>query len=145
MSDGKQLDLWHVLLVAEAISGKPAEQLAEELYLAGVELPLDGPLGTSGQVSFYPEKVEDAVRLCARIVSNLPIPEKDRVAVGYVCMRMLLEDGRVPWPQPGELTEEIAGAMKAFGAGRISEAKLGDWVHSWVAHAKGRPGEDATA
>lgn len=139
----KQLDLWHVLVIAEKVSGRRAERLAAELHLAGIKLPLDRSGGFPVQLGFYADTVEDAVRLCAWIVRNLPLPEKDRRVVAYLCMRLLLENS--PWPQPGRLTKEIAGTMRSFSAGAIGEPRLTDWVHSWVAQGSRRLRGDATA
>lgn len=145
MSDGKQLDLWHVLLVAEAISGKRAERLAEELYLAGVELPLDAPFDASVQVGLPSDTVEETVRLSMRVIDYLPIPHEDRERVGYVCMCLLLGESTISGPQRKKLKKEIMRTVKAREAGLIDVTKLTDWAHSWVAQGEQRPGSDAMA
>jgi|GEM_PF-6241354 len=144
MSAGKHLDPWYVLLIAEAISGKRAEQLAAALHIAGVELPLDASLDDSAQISLDAAKVERGVLLCARIICNLPISKKERVQVGCACVRLLLGVSGRSRPQQRRLEKEIERAVEAFAAGAIGVAKLGAWIHSWVGHGK-RPGNDAKA
>jgi len=89
-------------------------------------------------------RVEEAARLCARIVRDSP-NSKNRALTGYVCMQALLVDGEIPWPRRGERAKEIVRTIRAFEAGDIGEERLCEWVHSWVARGKQQQGEDVTA
>lgn len=131
MGPRPQLFLGDVLLTAQAFSGKSAEELAQELPVSLLEAPPDAPIAGA---TLHVDQVEEAVGLCARIIRDRLFGDYSRL-VGFECMRALLEDD-FPWPRPGELTNEIDRAIKAFEAREITEARLLDWVHSWIAHAE---------
>ena len=66
------LDLADFLLIAEAVTGVPAETLARVARLELAESALAAPQASFGGVEFYPDIVDQAAVLCARLAWNHP-------------------------------------------------------------------------
>jgi hypothetical protein len=129
MTGPQRLFLGNVLMVARGVVGKDADTLAQGIPKALFDLPPDVPV-----VVVHPGRIDEAVAFCARIIRERWFGDKSR-AVGYECMRLLLERDR-PSPWPSALKDEIGRELKAYEAGLIDEPKLVDSVGSWFAQAK---------
>ncbi|HET9593118.1 MAG TPA: hypothetical protein VFP17_09405 [Solirubrobacterales bacterium] len=134
MEGPQRLFLGEVLVVARGLYGKRADTLARGIPKALLDSPPDVPI-----VVVYPGRIEEAVALCARIIRERWFGGGSR-AVGYECMRILLERDK-PSPWPAALTDEIERELDAYEAGRTDEARLVDSVGSWIAEAEQGPVE----
>ena len=102
-----RLTLADFLVIAEAVLGVPAEELARMVLVPSAESALAAPFATFGDVDFYPDPTERAAICCSRILRNHPFPDGNK-RVGYECMREMLERDGILWPRPSEDAEEIA-------------------------------------
>ncbi|HUB99701.1 MAG TPA: Fic family protein [Solirubrobacterales bacterium] len=121
-----RLELADLLLIAEAMLGTPAEQLARVILVGSAESALAAPFASFDGIDFYEDPAERAAICCSRIIRNHPFPDGNK-RVGYECMREMLERDGVPWPRPGDV-EEIAGTIEALAAREISERDFVAWV-----------------
>jgi death on curing protein len=129
----ERLGLVDLLLIAEAVLDRPAEELIRVIDISSAELALGAPFAAFHGFDFYPDPVQRAAICCSRIIRNRPLPEGN-ARVAYTCMREMLDRGGYPWPEPsrgGAL--EISGALERLAAGTLSEAEFVDWVRSRVA------------
>ncbi len=72
------LDLADYLLIAESVLGVPAETIARWPGIGLAESALHAPgMGFAG-VEFYPDVVDKAAVLCARLARNHPLPDGNK-------------------------------------------------------------------
>ena len=76
----ENLDLADYLLIAEAVTGVPAETLARLPRLDLAESALHAPQAEFGGVEFHPDFVMKAAVLCSRLLKNHPMPDGDKRA-----------------------------------------------------------------
>ncbi|HEX3240405.1 MAG TPA: Fic family protein [Solirubrobacterales bacterium] len=125
----KRLELADLLIIAEAILGEPAEQLARTILVSSAESALASPFATFGGIDFYPDPAERAAICCSRIVRNHPFPDGNK-RVAYECMREMLERDGLPWPRPSEDAVEIADMVEGLAGRTVSEAEFVSWVQA---------------
>lgn len=70
MSEVRYLDLADYLLIAEAVIGTPAEDLAKAARLELAESALAAPAAEFGGVEFFPDFADKAAVLCRRLIKN---------------------------------------------------------------------------
>ena len=68
------LELEDYLLIAEAVLGLAAEQLARVVSLSLAESALAAPKAGYGAIEFYPDPAVKAGILCARLIRITPRP-----------------------------------------------------------------------
>jgi death on curing protein len=122
-----RLTLADFLLIAEAVLGTPAEELARTILVPSAESALAAPFATFGGTDFYPDPTERAAICCSRILRNHPFPDGNK-RVGYECMREMLEREDIPWPRPSEDVDEIATMVERLAGREVSEAEFVRWV-----------------
>lgn len=122
-----RLELAELLLIAEAVLGVPAEELARTARIAAAEAALAAPFASLDGLGFYNDPVERAAICCSRIVRSNPLPDGNK-RVGYECMRQMLERSGVAWPPPRADAEEIAQKIEGLATRRISEQDFVRWV-----------------
>jgi death-on-curing protein len=122
-----ELKLEDFLLIAEAILGIRAEQLARIVRVPEAESALAAPFANFGGAYFYPEPVDRAAICCSRIVRNHPLPDGNK-RVGYECMREMLERSEIDWPRPADDAPLIAMVIEGLAARSVSEADFIRWV-----------------
>jgi death-on-curing protein len=123
----ERLDLVDFLFIAEAVLGRPAEQLAWAVHAARAESALAAPFASFAGIDFYDDPAERAAICCSRVIRNHPLPNGNR-RMGYECMREMLLRSRTPWPRPREDAAEIAGAIEDLTSRVISEQDFVRWV-----------------
>jgi hypothetical protein len=69
------LDLADYLLIAEAVLGVPAETIAGWPGIGLADSALHAPAMGFGGVEFYPDLIDKAAVLCARLARNHPLPD----------------------------------------------------------------------
>ena len=119
------LDLADYLLIAEAVLGIPAEAIARWPGIGLAESALHAPaMGFSG-VEFYPDPIDKASVLCARLARNHPLPDGNK-RVAYLALLEFLARNQIEWSPPA--VEETVATIEGVAAGQISERELGDWL-----------------
>jgi death-on-curing protein len=122
------LDLADYLLVAEAVLGVPAEQLADMprvVNMASSALAVP-KAGWSGKEA-YPEFAQKAALLAARLVRNHPLPDGNKRVAWLSMVEFIERNGGallLTTTDPGE----VVSAMVHLAAGDMSEQDFVDWV-----------------
>src|SRR2546423_15470618 len=99
------------LLVAEAVLGVPAADLARAFDAAAMESALAAPFMGFGDTEFYPELHVKAAILCSRIVRNHPLPDGNK-RTGYLVMREFVERNGRTWTTGDQ--DEAADIIEAL-------------------------------
>jgi death on curing protein len=121
------LDLADYLLIAEAVLGVPAEQIAHWHGIGLADSALHAPAAGFGGAELYPDVVDKAAVLCVRLARNHPLPDGNK-RVAYLAMVEFLARNEVEWVPPG--TEETGATIESVAAGRISENEFADWLRA---------------
>ena len=79
------LDLADYLLIAEAVLGVPAEEVARWPGIALADAALHAPAAGFGGVELYPDVFDKAAVLCAHLARNHPLPDGNK-RVAYLAL-----------------------------------------------------------
>lgn len=131
MAEVEYLSLADFLLVAEAATGIAAEEIARLPNLALAESALAAPAASFGDVDFYPDFVDKAAVLCARIVRNHPLPDGNKRTAFLALVEFVERNGRRWSPSERDPDESVA-MIEGAAAGTLSEAQLAAWIRSRV-------------
>jgi Fic/DOC family len=89
--DWEYLELGDLLLIAEAVTGLPADILAaSERVLSQADSALHVPGSGFGNVEIYSTFAEKAAILCARIIQNHPVADENK-RTAFMCMVEFIE------------------------------------------------------
>jgi death-on-curing protein len=124
------LDLAHYLLIAEAVVGVPAESIARWPGIGLAESALHAPAAGFEGVELYPDVIDKAAVLCARLARNHPLPDGNKRAA-YLAMLEFLARNQVEWAPPS--VEETVATIERVAAGSLSERELADWLRAAAA------------
>ncbi len=117
------LELADFLLIAEAITGTPAEELARAdrtVHLA--ESALAAPAASYGGREFYPDLATKAAILGSRLVRNHPLMDGNK-RVAFMCMVEFLErNGSGLRIRSKRDQDAVVDAVTGLAAGVLSEA-----------------------
>ena len=119
------LDLADYLLIAEAVLGVPAEEIARWPGIGLAESALHAPAATFEGVEFYEDVIEKAAVLCARLARNHPLPDGNK-RVAYLALLEFLARNGLEWRPPS--VEETVATVEGVAAGRVSEREFADWL-----------------
>jgi death on curing protein len=122
-----ELGIGDFLLIAEAVLGISAEQLAWITQIPQAESALAAPFANFGGVNFYPDPAQRAAICCSRVVRNHPLPDGNK-RIAYECMREMLDRSRLAWPRPTEDAPLIAMVIEGLAASNVSEGDFVRWV-----------------
>lgn len=119
------LDLADYLLIAEAVLGIQAEEIARWPGIGLADSALHAPAASFAAVEMYPDVFDKAAVLCARLARNHPLPDGNK-RVAYLALAEFLARNGVGWTPPS--VEETVATVEAVAAGRASERELADWL-----------------
>lgn len=126
-----RLSVEDLLLIAEAVTGVPAEAIARKTRLAAAASALAAPFAAAKGRDRHPALADKAAVLCLRLVRDRPLPAaNDRVAL--VAMLELVERNRGVWHPPPGGQDEIAATIARLAAHELPEATFAAWVRSHV-------------
>lgn len=134
------LDLSDFLVIAEAVLGISAEQLARIAQLHLAASALDAPAAEFGGVEFYPEFALKAAVLCSRLARNHPLPDGNK-RVAYLSVVEFVERNGLSWSPPeGDDPdgEETVAVIEKVAAGEVSEEWLVGWIGERIRESQGR-------
>lgn len=121
------LDLADYLLIAEAVLGVPAEEIARWPGIGLAESALHAPAARFGGIELYPDLLDKAAVLCARLARNHPLPDGNK-RVAYLALLEFLARNDVDWvPQSAD---ETVATIERVAAGTTSEHELADWLRA---------------
>ena len=121
----EHLELADYLLIAEAVLGVPAEQIARWPGAGLAESALHAPAASFDDVERYPDIVDKAAVLCVRLARNHPLPDGNK-RVAYLAMVEFLARNGIDWPPPSP--DETVATIEGVAAGTITEAHLAEWL-----------------
>jgi death on curing protein len=93
------LDFADYLLIAEAVLGVPAEEIARWPGIGLADSALRAPVAGFEGVEFYPDVIDKAAVLCVRLARNHPLPDGNK-RVAYLAMLEFLTRNDVHWAPP---------------------------------------------
>jgi death-on-curing protein len=131
LADVEHLSLADFLLIAEAATGIAAEELARLPNLGLAESALAAPAASYGGAEFYPDFVDKAAVLCARLARNHPLPDGNKRTAFLALVEFVERNGR-RWGESDRDPEESVAMIEGVAAGTLSEAQLAVWVRSRV-------------
>jgi death-on-curing protein len=118
------LDLVDYLLIAEAVLGVSAEEIAR---WPGIGLADSALHAGFGGVELYPDVFDKAAVLCVRLARNHPLPDGNK-RVAYLALLEFLARNEIEWAPPS--VDETVATIERVAAGTISERELADWLRS---------------
>lgn len=121
------LDVADYLLIAEAVLGVPAEEIARWPGIGLAESALGAPAMRFGGVEFYPDLLDKAAVLCVRLARSHPLPDGNK-RVAYLAVVEFLARNRVEWKPPS--VEETVAVIEGVAAGKVTERELADWLRA---------------
>ena len=122
------LELADFFLIAEAVTGVSADQLARSertVHLAGSALA--APAAAYGGREFYPDVGTKAAILCSRLARNHPLIDGNK-RVAFLCMVEFLERNGQKLIVSRREEQSIVDAVVAVAAGEMSEAEFATFV-----------------
>jgi len=131
LADVAYLSLADFLLVAETATGVPAEELARLPSLGLAESALAAPAASFGGAEFYPDLVDKAAVLCARIVRNHPLPDGNK-RTAFLALVEFVERNGHEWTDSERDPDETVAVIEAVAAGDLNEAQLAAWMRSRI-------------
>ena len=125
----RYLELGDFLVIAEAVTGIPAEVLASsERLVSQADSALHVPSAGFGDVEAYPAFVEKAAILCARIIQDHPLPDGNRRAAFLCLVEFVERNGRRLEFLPEDTAQSVADVLVDLAAHAISEYDFVQWV-----------------
>lgn len=131
----RDLDLTDFLLIAEAVLGVDADELAHAGQLNLAESALAAPFASFEGQEFYPTFPEKAAVLCSRLIRNHPLLDGNK-RVGYICLIEFVERNGYSWsPPPGDNPDgdETVRIIEEVAASEIDESALARWIKDRIA------------
>ena len=123
----KYLDVVDYLLIAEAVLGVPAQEIACWPGVGLADSALHAPAAAFASVELYPDVIDKAAVLCVRLARNHPLPDGNKRAA-YLAMLEFLARNQVDWAPPS--VEETVAKIESVAAGTTSESELADWLRA---------------
>jgi death on curing protein len=124
-----ELDLADYLLIAEAVLGVSAEEIARWPGIGLAESALHAPAMGFGGVEFYPDLIDKAAVLCVRLARNHPLPDGNK-RVAYLAVLEFLARNEITWMPPS--VDETVATIEGVAAGRVSEEELASWLRTQI-------------
>jgi death on curing protein len=121
------LDLADYLLIAEAVLGVPAEDIARWPGIGLADSALHAPAAGFGGAELYPDVIDKAAVLCARLARNHPLPDGNK-RVAYLALLEFLARNGVDWVPPS--VDDTVAMIERAAAGTITEHELADWLRA---------------
>jgi death on curing protein len=111
------LDLADYLLIAEAVLGVPAEDIARWPGIGLADSALHAPAAGFGGAELYPDVIDKAAVLCARLARNHPLPDGNK-RVAYLALLEFLARNGVDWVPPS--VDDTVAMIERAAAGTIT-------------------------
>lgn len=130
MNPTRYLDLPDFLLIAEAVLGTDAVELAHATRLDLAESALAAPSATFEGHEFYPEFAQKAAALCYHLIRNHPLLDGNK-RVGFICLIEFVERNGYEWVAPvsdGPGGDETVEVINSVAAGSTDQSTLAAWI-----------------
>ncbi len=127
----RYLDLAEYFVLAELVTGVPAETLTKASRVELADSALHAPQAGFGDEDFYPDLFDKAAVLCWRLARNHPLPDGNKRAA-WISMTMFIELNGGQWEPATPDIDDAEAIMLAVAAGSITEADLAHWLSERV-------------
>ncbi len=128
----RYLDLADFLIIAEAVLGLSAEQIALHTKLALADSALHAPAASFAGEEFYPDLPTKAAVLCAHLVKNHPLLDGNKRVALLATIEFCGRNGHVWGPPPGDEDGEVTADVIIHLAARSLDdeaiATLAKWI-----------------
>jgi death-on-curing protein len=128
--DVARIDLADLLLIAEAATGVPAQQLKHEVDYALAEAALAAPYSGIADREFFPTVVEKIAVLGYRLARYHPFTDGNK-RTARVAMRELALRYGLPWADRDQ--DDAVATMVQVASGTMAEDQFISWVADRVA------------
>ena len=127
----RYLDLAEYFMLAELVTGVPAETLTKASRVDLADSALHAPQAGFGDEDFYPDLIDKAAVLCWRLARNHPLPDGNKRAA-WISMAMFIELNGGTWEPATPDVDDAEAIMLAVAAGSVTEAELAHWLSDRV-------------
>jgi death-on-curing protein len=134
----RYLDLADYLLVAEAVLGVDAEDIARFAGIALADSALNAPAAGFGEVEFHPGVERKAAVLLHHLVRNHALPDGNK-RVGYLCMLEFLARNGLAWQRSDGDPDETVDMVESVAAGGTELESIVAWITRRTANAAPTP------
>jgi len=130
------LDLADYCLIAEAVTGIPADVLSRmDRVISQASSALYAPQASYDGVDFYPSAEQKAAVLCSRLIANHPLPDGNK-RTAFLCTLEFLARNGLEWVPPPPDIDDTAEVLLALAAHLIDESSdFTDWMRQRIAPA----------
>jgi death on curing protein len=128
----RYLDLADYLVIAEAVTGIPADTLLTSARINLAESALHAPAAAFGGFEFYASLEMKAAVLCARLARNHPLPDGNKRAAYLSMLEFIARNGHA-WRGSPHDPDETVHVIEAVAANEVSEPDLADWIRGRLA------------
>ena len=120
-----RIDIGDLLLIAEAATGFPADELKHDVDYALAEAALAAPYSGIVDREFFPTPVDKIAVLGYRIMRYHPFTDGNK-RTARVAMRVLTDEYGMTWTDRSE--DDSVHTMKAAASGVLGEEQFRGWV-----------------
>lgn len=129
-----EIDIATFLLIAEAVTGVPAETLATPHVLSRAESAIAAPAAGFGDFEKYPALAKRAAVICSRIVRNHPLPDGNK-RTAFLCMLEYISTNGSVWIASPDDPAETASLIEQLAAGELPENDFANLIERRIAAA----------
>jgi prophage maintenance system killer protein len=126
-----RLSFDELMKIAEALLGAPAGVVERSVCIFRAESSLAAPFARAYGADLHPDPVERAVICALRMVRSRPFL-KGNTAIGYACMRLMLQRSNYLWLRQGNEADETRKALEQLEAAPTNQREFLRWVRSRV-------------
>jgi death on curing protein len=124
------LDLADYVAIAAEVTGLEVATIVALPSLSLADSALHAPSAGFGEREFYPEFVEKAAVLLARLVANHPLPDGNKRAA-WVSLRLFVEINGWRWdPMPS--VDDAEQAVLAVASGSWAHEQMSAWLRGYL-------------
>lgn len=125
--DTVYLGIGDYLLIAEAVTGTPAEKLAHLDRMRLADSALHVPESEFEGHEAYPDFAAKAAALTWHLVKNHPLPDGNKRAAFLSLLEFVMVNGR-RWERHPDDPHETDAVIRGVAEGSVSKEQLRDWI-----------------
>jgi death-on-curing protein len=124
----RYLTLAEAFLIAEFVTGTPAETLIQVSRTDLLDSALHAPQAGWEETDFYPNFYDKAAVLCSRIARNHPLPDGNK-RLAWMCLVVFCDVNNYELEVP---TTEAVDTIVLVAAGELDEPALAAWIKTYA-------------
>jgi death-on-curing protein len=123
----RYLDLVDFLLIAEAVTGVPAERLAHNDRLGLADSALNAPAAAFEGNEAYPDFSRKAAVLCRHLIKNHPLPDGNK-RCAFLCLLEFVARNDRQWTHAPDDPAETDEIIRGVAGDTVDEDELEAWI-----------------